>query len=1372
MADSQLFPSTSVDHLLERRLPTWLSRATSEHLNAYRQVLREQQVNDERMRHLLERIVPIEVFAAPVLERALLEAGFGQVDPRHAYVVISEQFKQPSAAEKLYQPSVTYRSRQTLLAAALHNYQAQETQPWYLRQARLVGAQDNRLALGFEQFAGLCRTLDIGGRYQALLKSILHPKAGRGQPEGQARKSIEGVFRDNLRTRLQASVYEARFKAELDEWDLQRLLSLFARQPWQAKKKGTLTPRQLYVLGKCMVGILTFEWRAAPDAEIDEVIAWIPGDPHKSVRHYDSWEDLYEDLAVRLSQPALCRFFKRFVKVRDRVGFDSRLEQQLARLKSGKAIELDGRNLPIEGDPFAYAGAQQIARIFDDARALAVPTDAEDRLSRQARLQGMLAAGLDLLGLAAVFVPGLGELMLLVNAGQLLGEVYEGYQDWRLGDRQGALDHLFGVAQCVVLTGVGAGAIHLLQRVPFVDLLEPVAGAGGEVKLRHNPEYAHLEESPAVLLEGLGQFDALLASQGEDLLKITGISLDQLRRLRVEQAPAPARLLDLHERIGLHAESPELVGSQFEQRLASRRPAPTADQAQLIAAFNGLSPRAAEEIIGHASTVQLEQWRSTGRIPLSLAERARWLVRDSRIDNACLGIRLPKALNQDGERLVVGLIDRQAPWSGARAVQLREGSAEGMLLAASQAQATGPVRTIVRHAAGRYSLDGAEGSATLFEVLLQCLDEEQKVALGHAAMNVRQLRERLLEIVRADREQVAQLIGLAPDGEGVRPPRRFGDGQLGYRLSGGGESSQQAIRRGIHQIFPTLSELQLDAYVNAVRARGQNLWDHYQLLQRQLADLRQALGDWQAQWRTPVDAIRRRRVADRLRRSWRRKLVDANDEYELVIDGEQVGQLPVLPAGMDYAHVQRLVLRDMGLQDIDADFLRHFPNLVELDLSNNRLTQVPEGVEALVHLRRLNLSRNHLMIDGQASQRFALLPLLDTIELSFNPLMQAPDLSGLRHVRHVHLRSTGLVDVGELLERASWRALVDARDNRIQEIAQDLHGLSLRLPRIDLHDNPLSALSRERIERWRGNGLPSQGRGVSYTHREANSAVRDLWSETRDGTLRSQRELTWDRLRQEPGSTDLFRFLADFSATDDFAAHPGHYRRRIWRILDACERNEVLREALFREAGGPRSCEDRLLLLLNQLEVGVLVQQGVAGLPVAMTEQSLVRLGRQLYRLDQVDAIAAREVARMRAVGDVEVDEVEVRLIYRNRLAQALELPVQVEDMHFAAYANVDEADMIKAQVEVLSHETAQAVQETLAHRPFWERYARQRHAQRFDALAEPFHRRLADLEARAAEGGEQSYVQGANALMQELEQAERQLLRTLAEEAWSRCLS
>lgn len=1374
MTSTETFPSTSVDNLIAQQLPAWFINAEPKHLDAYRQALQAQQHVTDNLQHLLGRIPAIEDFAASHLEKALLLEGLGHIDPRRAHVVVRETFELASAAEKLHRPSVTYTTRQSLVAAALHNYEAHETQPWLLRKAHLVDAQERQLTMTFERFATLCRTLDIGGKYQSLLKGILEPKAGRGQPTNQARAHVEQMFQDGVRTRMLAALYEGRFKAQLDEKDLLRLLPMLQDPAQPHPGKGTLTPRQLYLLGTCMVGIVAFEWRLAPNADIDEIILWIPDDPEKSVRHYDSWNQVYNDLANRLKHRALREFFKRFIKAQDRSRFDTTLSRLLAQTPSDKPLELDGRHLAVEGNVFVHVRRSLIDRIYQDAAYIAVPTDIEDRLSRHKRLQGMLGAGLDLLGLAAFVVPVVGHILLIVSAAQLLDEVYEGYQDWRVGDRQGALDHLFVVAQGLALAGLTAGAIQTLKRVPLVDSLAPKLLPEGGIRLVREAHYLPLEESASVLLEGLQgrHFAGLLSTDAQILLDATGLSTDQLRRLCLEQAAPPARLLDIHERMKLHAENPDLRGTALDEHLATLHPPVSAEQKALTTAFERLSPRGAQEVIEHSSSAQLEHLRTSGRVPLSMAERARWYVRDSRVDQACLGIRLQALANSDSERLALGLIEHMAPWPASVRVELRAGNPEGAVLYASQDEEATKVFTIVKSEHG-YALAGdphpaSRPNAPFLDTLLHCLDDQQKAKLGSARLQVRQLRGALVKAAAEDRRRAAKLVGLAPIGADVKPPRRFADGRLAYTLSGGGESSRQAIRRGIHQIFPTLSELQLDAYLQAVRQRGENLWTYYQMLQRQLTELREALRAWQADWQTPLQAIRRRRIADTLRRSWRRKLVDANNEYELTIDGEYSSTLPNLPEGIDYAHVRHLALRNMNLETIDAQFLTRFPNLIDLDLSGNRLTQVPIGIENLTQLRRVNLENNQIVLDAEASSRLAQLQHLNTLALSYNPLNGMPDLSGLPHMHDLRLRATGQAEIGQVHQNAALRAHVDLRDNRISELQREMHGLSLRLRRLNLHDNPLNERSAQYLDEARDIAEAGAPGSAYHAHEVVDAHTRSTWVASRKAQLRAQREATWDRLIEEPGSGGLFRFLADFAESEDFQTYPRHYRRRVWHILEACEHNEALREQLFREADGPRSCDDRLLLMLNQLEVGVLAYQGLEGVPVARRESRLLHLGWQLHRLDLLDDLANNHVQRLRSAGRA-VDEIEVRLFYRSRLAGALDLPATPDEMHFASFADVSTADLGRAQLEVLRADTAVAMLDALANRPYWQNYLRERFPERFEAITAPYHARLEALREHAITGQERGYEDRARALMHELAEEESTLMRTLTTEAWAR---
>ena len=192
-------------------------------------------------------------------------------------------------------------------------------------------------------------------------------------------------------------------------------------------------------------------------------------------------------------------------------------------------------------------------------------------------------------------------------------------------------------------------------------------------------------------------------------------------------------------------------------------------------------------------------------------------------------------------------------------------------------------------------------------------------------------------------------------------------------------------------------------------------------------------------------------------------------------------------------------------------------------------------------------------------------------------------------------------------------------------------------------------------------------------------------------------------------------------------------------------------------------------MILNQMEVGILAYQGVEGVPVAVREARFLRLGRQLHRQELLDGIATRHVQRLREDGLIKVDEIETRLYYRLNLASSLDLPVPPDEMHFPSFAHVSRADLSQAQFEVLAADTDLSMLDALAGRPFWQRYLREHHGDRFEALAAPFHERLEALEQHASAGQESDYARRADALMHEHDAAEQALMRSLTTEAWAR---
>ncbi|MDV9032082.1 DUF6543 domain-containing protein [Pseudomonas sp. RAC1] len=1412
----------SIDTLIASRLPPWLTQAGLDQFTLYRRALFTHRASAERLAALLDSIPTLDDFAEQRLGQALKARGVPETDLRRSCVRITRQVKAPSVGTALPGPVYPVVSQQSLLGAALHNFHVVETRPHFLRTGQLLDAKGKPLPLGLEAFAGLCRQTDIGKAYQARLEQCLRPADAPGQSPGEARGIVNRVFEESWRANLELAVRTAKLKDELDETSYLQLLPVFARTPVVSALPVTLTACQPHLLGKCLRGVVGIEVRDVGKTELSAVLVWIPNDPERPVSCHRSWDAFYRAKAERLRQADYQDFFQRLVSLRDRPQFLSVLQARLAKLDAGQTDHLDGRALPLAEPLFPYLRQQQIDTLFDDARLLAVPTGDEDEEDRQQRLQSYLSLGMDLVGMAGFFVPLLGQALLVVGMAQIADEMYEGYRDWQIGDRKGAIDHALNIAEQVVIGAVvSVGGAALVQRLGFVDALAPIRLDNGQLRLmdpqlvgypqpeaaqaiavgqsrfglafeegeewarivhpsrsgayaprassngvsgwRHELEQPQRWQGARELLSRFGDgFADIPDTVAEDVLQITGMSQDQLRRLHLESAPAPARLADLVDLLRLHQAQPDAeMAALEEQQFLRQRPNSTHERL-LKDSFPGLTLRCIQELLGQAGTADIERLTSAGRVPLSLAEHARWALRQRRLDRACAGLRWPWSSTADSEQLALGLLDQHAPWPDSVRVEVRDTTAQGPLLASHGSLQASELLTVVRAADG-YRVQGTNAPSNhVIGALLNRLTTQQRSVLGQSASSEAALLAKVTHAI--DRERAASILGMRGAQAGFAPPRRFADGRLGYPLSGRAGGDRQAIRRGIHQIYPTLDDLQLDAYLESLGQQRVGLWEHYAQLQDQLGRLRQALASWQRDWSNPLDALRRRRVATSIRRSWRRKVTDQAEDFVLLIDGESVGSLPSLPSGVSFAHIRRLRLRNMALEDIDNGFLTRFERLIELDLSANRLQAIPPAIEQMPRLRVLRLANNRISLTTAGERTLSMLHELEVLDLSHNPLGRAPALTQLRRLREVRLRDAGL---NALPEQVSWRGRVDVRDNQIRQLREDLRQLRDQLERTALHDNPLDETSEALADQ--ASGIASGARGSpSFRHAPVDIALRDAWVGDVSAPLGDRRRAIWAVLQGEADSRDLFRFLADLLESEEVQSYPQYYRKRVWQILQACEQHTALRQRLFLEAAGPGTCEDRLTLVLEQMEIAVMAQGVLAAGNATESEASLVALGRGLFRLDEVDRIASRHIARMREQPMAVVDEIEVRLYYRQRLLRPLALPINADEMYYESFANVTSSHLSAAQQEVLAAETPRVLAESIAQRPFWAEQMRVLHPQRFDALADQFHGRMEALEVQVERRAidEWTYELRSRGLKYEYEIAENRLLRTMAEEA------
>lgn len=164
-----------------------------------------------------------------------------------------------------------------------------------------------------------------------------------------------------------------------------------------------------------------------------------------------------------------------------------------------------------------------------DAKTIAVPTADVDAKARNQRLKHWFDMGMNVLNVAAFFVPGLNTVMLGVFAYDLMSSVFTGFEAWEEGDSQQALVQLESLAiNAAVIAGFAVGA-KIVQASGFVDALTSVWHEDQEVLWHPDMKpYA----SPAAVPEGV-QPDSLghVHVDGKTYLKLDGTLYEVFRTL-------------------------------------------------------------------------------------------------------------------------------------------------------------------------------------------------------------------------------------------------------------------------------------------------------------------------------------------------------------------------------------------------------------------------------------------------------------------------------------------------------------------------------------------------------------------------------------------------------------------------------------------------------------------------------------------------------------------------------------------------------------------------------------------------------------------------------------------------------------------------
>lgn len=457
--------ATATDDFIGEILPPWLAQASLADIRALRRRFAACNASREQLNLAKRHLTPPDSFAASLLARELQgQLGLTIDLSRSRWREVRRRFTVPPSGS-LPEDELLY-VRAPALQRLMQNFQ--DGVSYYLGSA-LVGddAQEPLISDRLVEIAQVCRSVDAGARYQALLSRVFNV-------------ATQAQLAADKRNGLAMAVQIAAIKGQLQREDHESL-RLLVDEP-QDQPPARVRARLLRILDQAVDGALTMELRNA-DGQLDGVVLYLPGVPGQPLHRYASWEALGAGLAMSLKDAAYRRDFSRLIGVRERPAFLSLLS-----LRLGDPVpDLAPQGREPEEDVFVGLAAQQVARIKDDARLLLVPTADADHAASAARIEALESVGLGILDLAGLFVPVVGELLFGQALVQTLGEVYEGAQDWSRGHQHEAMQHMLGVAESVIAAAVTIGTTavvaHGFTRGRFVDELEPVELDSGARRL-------------------------------------------------------------------------------------------------------------------------------------------------------------------------------------------------------------------------------------------------------------------------------------------------------------------------------------------------------------------------------------------------------------------------------------------------------------------------------------------------------------------------------------------------------------------------------------------------------------------------------------------------------------------------------------------------------------------------------------------------------------------------------------------------------------------------------------------------------------------------------------------------------------------------
>lgn len=448
--------------VLHDTLPAWLVKADPQALQAIEQAYADSERPKANLQRLLSRLTSLDTFCAERLTAFLAAKGHTQLDiendslelPRRTFRGVN-----PDLGGMLVQ-TVTLE-KHSLLQAAMQNFSQAGAEPGGIpiNAVVRVGAK-RRVAqdISAQTFIGYCRELNLGEAYQTHVREVFNLT----DPDGGYSPAVRTMGQSRCMDML-IDLQIAYAKGDIDQPTRELLLGLVkadmpassTRQLWFNNQP--LTWQGLNIDGACLWGVLVFSGASPDGFSNGPIVVYMPNEPVRPWYRYVSLEQFKLYLSLKLHVSRYRHFFMGYLDESERFGFFQRFEQYnlLVRVEP----------LPVTDNFSTFFFNAGVGKIQLDARVLAVPNAQADDDARRQRTQDYLDAGLTVLNVAAFVVPVLGQLMTGVAVGQLLGEVFEGVDDWVHQDKLGALRHLTNIAENLAAMALFAAGAKVAGRL-------------------------------------------------------------------------------------------------------------------------------------------------------------------------------------------------------------------------------------------------------------------------------------------------------------------------------------------------------------------------------------------------------------------------------------------------------------------------------------------------------------------------------------------------------------------------------------------------------------------------------------------------------------------------------------------------------------------------------------------------------------------------------------------------------------------------------------------------------------------------------------------------------------------------------------------